>query len=280
MKKIFRTVAFVLALGSLSAGFTACGDDETKDALEDLVSVDEVIDVANFKIKANADGTITFVGDVSSNAKIKTFVLQDQSGKTVYDFVASNDQVKEKLKDIAEDGTVTKEKVFSLKNITSSNIPVDLYTLVIKTKKANTEAALGEVLDYLIGASGSKTGSYLSIVNNDAFDQTAAETEKNAEVIAVSSSDGYTVEGLKRASEAKSDKVVARAGKVALFDATGASATQINKGGVIITESGCICKINELTNTSTGDATVKAVTIKKNDKLGITVDVSGYTFSK
>lgn len=280
MKKIFRTVAFVLALGSLSAGFTACGDDETKDVLEDLVSVDEVIDVANLKIKANSDGTITFVGDVASNAKIKTFVLQDQSGKTVYDFVASNDQVKEKLKEIADDGTVTKEKVFSLKNITSSNIPVDLYTLVIKTKKQSTEAALGEVLDYLIGASGSKTGSYLSIVNNDAFDQTAAETEKNAEVIAVSSSDGYTVEGLKRASEAKSDKVVARAGKVALFDAAGASATQINKGGVIITESGCICKINDLTNTSTGDATVKAVTIKKNDKLGITVDVSGYTFSK
>lgn len=280
MKKIFRTVAFVLALGSLSAGFTACGDDETKDAIEDLVSVDEVIDVANLKIKANSDGTITFVGDVASNAKIKTFVLQDQSGKTVYDFVASNDQVKEKLKEIADDGTVTKEKVFSLKNITSSNIPVDLYTLVIKTKKQSTEAALGEVLDYLIGASGSKTGSYLSIVNNDAFDQTAAETEKNAEVIAVSSSDGYTVEGLKRASEAKSDKVVARAGKVALFDAAGASATQINKGGVIITESGCICKINDLTNTSTGDATVKAVTIKKNDKLGITVDVSGYTFSK
>lgn len=280
MKKIFRTVAFVLALGSLSAGFTSCGDDDTKNAIEDLVSVDEVIDVANLKIKANADGTITFVGDVESNAKIKTFQLIDQSGNVKYDFVASNDQVKEKLKDIAEDGTVTKEKVFSLKNITSDKIAVDLYTLVIKTKKANTEAALGEVLDYTIGASGSKTGSYLSIVNNDAFDQSAAETEKSAEVIAVSSKDGYTVEGLKRASEAKSDKVVARAGKVALFDATGASATQINKGGVIITESGCICKINELTNTSTGDATVKAVTIKKNDKLGITVDVSGYNFSK
>jgi len=282
MKKIFRTVAFVLALGSLSAGFTACGDDDTKNAIEDLVSVDEVIDVANLKIKANADGTITFVGDVESNAKIKTFQLIDQSGNVKYDFLTSNDQVKEKLKDIAEDGTVTKEKVFSLKNITSSNIPVDLYTLVIKTKNTKNpiNAPLGEVLDYTIGASGSETGSYLSIVNNEAFKQGVAETEKSAEVIAVSSKDGYTVEGLKRASEANSDKVRARAGKVALFDATGASATQINKGGVIITESGCICKINELTNTSTGDATVKAVTIKKNDKLGITVDVSGYTFSK
>jgi hypothetical protein len=282
MKKIFRTVAFVLALGSLSAGFTACGDDETKDALEDLVSVDEVIDVANFKIKANADGTITFVGDVSSNAKIKTFVLQDQSGKTVYDFVASNDQVKEKLKDIAEDGTVTKEKVFSLKNITSSNIPVDLYTLVIKTKKANTEKALGEVLEYTIGTGKSSTASYLSVINNKSYKQSDAETDEVVGTIEVIAEGSTSVEGVKRASEAKSSIINSKCGKVALFDADGKAVESgaITAGGVIITKSGCICKIKEIgaTDATSYDAKFSGITIKSVD--GLTVDVSGYTFSK
>ncbi|MBQ3655982.1 MAG: hypothetical protein II956_03920 [Bacteroidales bacterium] len=277
MKKVFKTAAFLLAMGLMTSTFTSCGDDENGN--DDGVSVDEVIDASNFKIKANANGTITFIGDVSSNAKIKTFELQDQSGKAVYNFLESNEQVKEKLKNIAEDGKVTKEKVFSLTNITSSEIPVDLYTLVIKTKatKNPVNAALGETLDYKIGASNSNTGSYLSIVNNEAFNQTAAESDKKAEVIAESSKDGNSVTGLKKASAAKSTKVVANCGKVALFQ-NGAAAETITAGGVIITESGCICKVNTIDNTASGDATVKAVTIKSAS--GLTVDVSGYTFSK
>jgi len=282
MKKIFRTVAFVLALGSLSAGFTSCGDDDTKNAIEDLVSVDEVIDVANFKIKANSDGTITFVGDVSSNAKIKTFQLVDQSGNVKYDFVASNDQVKEKLKEIADDGTVTKEKVFSLKNIESSKIPVDLYTLVIKTKKANTEKALGEVLEYTIGTGKSSTASYLSVINNKSYKQSDAETDEVVGTIEVIAEGSTSVEGVKRASEAKSSIINSKCGQVALFDAAGKAVESgaITAGGVIITKSGCICKIKEIgaTDATSYDAKFSGITIKSVD--GLTVDVSGYTFSK
>jgi len=265
----------LLAMGLMTSTFTSCGED---DGTEEGVSVDEVIDASNFKIKANADGTITFIGDVSSNAKIKTFELQDQSGKAVYNFLEKNEQVKEKLKNIAEDGKVTKEKVFSLTNITSDPIAVDLYTLVIKTKatKNPVNAALGETLDYKIGASNSNTGSYLSIVNNEAFDFETAKT-KACEVIAESSADGNTVTGLKRGSKAKNADVAGKAGKVALFQ-NGAAAETITAGGVIITESGCICKVNTIDNTASGDATVKAVTIKSAS--GLTVDVSGYSFSK
>jgi hypothetical protein len=282
MKKIFRTVAFVLALGSMSAGFTSCGDDDTTDAIEDLVSVDEVIDVANLKIKANADGTITFVGDVSSNAKIKTFQLIDQSGNVEYDFVASNDQVKEKLKEIADDGTVTKEKVFSLKNIESSKIPVDLYTLVIKTKKADTKKALGEVLEYTIGTGKSTTASYLSVINNKSYKQSDAETDEVVGTIEVIAEGSTSVEGVKRASEAKSSIINSKCGKVALFDADGKAVESgaITAGGVIITKSGCICKIKEIgaTDATSYDAKFSGITIKSVD--GLTVDVSGYTFSK
>jgi len=269
----------MLALGALTAGFTACGDDDKKDESGNVVTpdVDEVIDVANFKIKANTNGTVTFVGDVASNAKIKTFQLLYSDGSVAYDFLESNEQVKEKNKVIDENGKVTKEKVFNVTGINSGEINVDVFTLTIKTKKAKTEAKLGEILDYKIGASKSSTGSYLSIVNNEAFTMEDAKSAKQAEVIAVSSDDGYTVEGLKRASKAASAEVAANAGKVALFQ-NGAAAEQIKAGGVIITESGCICKINSLDSDASGDATVKAVTIKSVS--GLTVDVSGYTFSK
>lgn len=265
----------MLALGAMTAGFTACGD-ENENGTEDP-EVDEVIDVANFKIKANKEGTITFVGDVSSNAKIKTFQLVDGSGNVVYDFVKSNEQVKEKLKELDENGKVTKSKIFSLNGIQSDPINVDLYTLVIKTKKANTEAKLGEILDYTIGASKSDAGSYLSIINNKQMTMDVAKTEA-AEVIAVSSADGYSVVGLKRATLAASQEVVANAGKVALFQngtlvptGTKDNPGSIKEGGVILTASGCICKINSFENTSTGDATVKAVTIKSVS--GLTVEV-------
>jgi len=281
MKKIFFSGAaiFMLALGSLTTtvSLSSCSKDDDSTVV-DLVSVDEVIDASNFKIRANSNGTITFIGDVSSNAKIRTFQLQDQSGKAVYDFLESNDQVKEKIKNIADDGKVTKEKIFSLTNITSSEIPVDLYTLVIKTKatKNPVNVALGETLDYKIGASKSNTGSYLSIVNNEAFNMETAKT-KACEIIAESSEDGKTVTGLKRGSKAVNSEIAAKAGKVALFQ-NGSAVESITKGGVIITASGCICKVNDIVNTADGDATVKAVTIKSAS--GLTVDVNGYSFSK
>ncbi len=277
MKRIFRTAIFALALGSMAASFQACTDEEGNSILDE-VSADEVIETAGLKIKANSNGTIQFIGDVSSNAKIKTFELKDASGKVVYDFVASNDQVKDKLKDIAEDGKVTKEKIFSLKDITSDQIPVDLYTLEIKTKKAETKVTLGEVLDYKIGAKESNTGSYLSIVNNEAFNMATAKT-KASEVIAESSADGKSVIGLKNASKAADPNIAAAAGKVALFQ-NGAAADMITEGGVIITASGCICKVNTIQNDASGDATVKAVTIKKTATANFDVDVNGYTFSK
>ena len=270
----------MFALGAMTAGITACGDEEGTNnggGTDDGPDVAEVIDATNFKIKANADGTITFVGDVAANSKIKTFQLTDASGNVVYDFLESNEQVKEKNKVYDENGKATKEKKFNLTGIESSKIAVDLYTLTIKTRKAKAEATLGVVLNYKIGASNSPTGSYLSIVDNEAFEQGDAETTKKAEVIAVSSADGNSVEGLKRASEARSNLVKANAGKVALFQ-DGVAASKITAGGVIITESGCICKVNSIDAEASGDATVKAVTIKTVE--GLTVDVSGYAFSK
>jgi hypothetical protein len=284
MKKIFKMAAFMLALGSMTAGFTSCGEDDgTEDGTNDGPEVDEVIDVANFKIKANTDGTITFVGDVESNAKIKTFELVDASGNVVYDFVKSNEQVKEKLKELDDNGKVTKTKVFSLKNINSDPIPVDLYTLNIKTRKAKTEAKLGEVLDYTIGTGSSTTASYLSVINNKSYNMAAASAADVVGTIEVIAEGSKTVEGVKRASEAKSAAINSKCGKVALFDKDGKAVKSgaISEGGVIITQSGCICKIQSIgaTDASSYDAQFKGITIKSVS--GLTVEVpADITYSK
>lgn len=285
MKKIFRMAAFMLALGSMTAGFTSCGDDDENENGGTTTSVDEVIDVANFKIKANTNGTITFVGDVSSNAKIKTFELQDASGKAVYNFLESNEQVKEKNKVIDENGKVTKEKVFNLTGIESSEIPVDLYTLVIKTKntKKPINAALGEVLDYTIGTGSSKTASYLSVIDNKSYNMDAAKAADVVGTIEVIAEGSTTVEGVKRASEAISSDINKNCGKVALFDKDGKAVESgaISEGGVIITKSGCICKIQSIgaTDASSYDAQFKGITIKSVS--GLTVEVpADITYSK
>lgn len=269
MKKLAKFSAFMVAAMFAATSFTSCEDDETTPE----GSVDEVIDVANFKIKANADGTITFLGDVASNAKIKEFALYKEDGSVAYDFLEQNKQVKEKNQSIDENGKVTKEKVFNLQNI-DATVPVDLYTLKIKTKavKKPIEEKLGEILNYTIGASGSKAGSYLSIKENKHYTLDQAK-QNSVEVVSISSADGKSVTGLKKASAAASDDVKAKAGKVSFYH-NGASVQEVGEGDVIITVSGCICKINSFKTEASGDVTITAVTIKQAEGGSLSVDVS------
>jgi hypothetical protein len=290
MKKIFRMAAFMLALGSMTAGFTSCGDDDETDTDGNgETTFDEVVDATNFKIKANKEGTITFYGSVEANAKIKTFQLLAADGSVAYDFLEKNELVKEKNKVYDENGKATKEKLFKLDNIESEPIPVDLYTLVIKTKntKNPVNTALGEVLEYTIGTGKSTTASYLSVIDNKSYDLATAKTVVDKiEVIAEGSN---SVEGIKRASEAISSDINKSCGKVALFDKDGKAVASgaISAGGVIITESGCICKIKEIgsTDASSYDAKFSGITIKTvkdaNGKVILAVDVpSDITYSK
>lgn len=284
MKKIFRMAAFMLALGSMTAGFTSCGEDDEDGNVADG-SIDEVVDCSGLKIKANADGTITIEGKVEANAKIKEFCLYAEDGKTVkYDFLESSEQVKEKNKVYDEDGKATKEKLFKLENL-NTTVPVDLYVLSIKTKnvKKPVKEQLGEVLEYKIGARESKTGSYLSIVNNEAFALEDAKATKSCEVASLSSEDGKSVTGLKKGSKLLHPDAAANSKKVAFF-VDGKSVDEIAIAdaakAVIITESGCICKINSLEQNADGDATIKAVTIKKGVNNSVAVSVDGFTFSK
>ena len=240
-------------------------------------NIEEQMKFNNLTAKANADGTITIGGSITTNTKLKEFCLYAEDGTTiVYDFLQDNGALKEKNKMLDENGKASKERQFTL-DIASATVPVAIYKLAIKTKKnAAQSETVGEVLDYKIGASKSYIGSYLSIVDNRCYGLEDAKANA-VELIAVSSEDGLSVEGLRKATAAKSPDVAAKAGKVALFQNYAAAKT-ITAGGVIITESGCICKVNSIDNTADGDATVKAVTIKNDGSLK--VDVSSIQFSK
>lgn len=265
MKKLVKFSAFMVAAMFAATSFTSCGEDD-----EDTPSIDEQIKFDGLNVKAQTDGKVLIDGSVTANTKIKSLVLSsDEEGKqVVVDLLKTGDQ--EKVKAI--DSAGTKEKSFTL-SIPTQAVDVQTLFLVGKTKgdkKASSQ--ITETLNYTIGASKSDAGSYLSIIANKQMTQDIAKTS-SAEVIAESSADGYSVEGLKKASAAKDNTIKAKAGKVALYQ-EGTSVQSIKEGGVIITESGAICKVVKFTNTATGDATIEGITMKGGLGAIKSVDVS------
>ena len=89
----------MLALGSMTAGFTSCGeDDETDDqggtttpTAEEQLKLNEIV------ATAQKDGKITIEGTIVANTKIKTFELQDLDGKQLVDLM--DEQSKSKSED-------------------------------------------------------------------------------------------------------------------------------------------------------------------------------------
>lgn len=276
MKKVFKTAAFLLAMGLMTSTFTSCGED---DGTEDGPAVDEVIETGNFKIKANANGTVTFVGDVASNAKIKTFQLQDANGAVKYDFLESNDVVKEKNKVIDENGKVTKEKVFNLKDINSGELPVAIYKLVIKTKAAKTDATIGREFNLTIGTSANDNiGSYVSL--------------STAKVYSLGQLTDY-VKGSQSATKITDEEAVKTIELVYKDGGAFESATEIGnkvvKGAItqkaaiysasktVMTSTGCIATYNFQENSSSNTAELTGIII---DSQTIAVDVTNADWTK
>lgn len=259
----------MFALGSMTAGFTSCGEED-ENGSDVNNNIEEQINFDGLNVKAQTNGQVLIDGKVTANTKIKSLVLSsDEEGKNVIvDLLASGDQTK--AKEINEAGE--KQKTFTL-DIPTAAVDVQTMYLVGKTrgdKKASSQ--ITETLSYTIGASKSDAGSYLSIINKKQMTMDVAKTEA-AEVIAESSADGYSVTGLKKASTAKSADIAAKAGKVALYQ-NGSSVASITEGGVIITESGAICKVVKFNNTASGDATVEGITMKGGLGAIKSVDVS------
>ena len=270
MKKLAKFSAFMVAAMFAATSFTSCGTD---DVVDDLISLDEQIDFTGLNVVAQPDGKVLIDGQIKANTKIKKLVLSRDAGgdDVIVDLLKNGDQ--EKVKALDEQGN---KNVSFTAYIPTVAVEIEEMYIYGKTKGEKKAASkLTETLEYKIGAANSTTSSYLSVIKNKAYNIDGAKANAaDVEVIANSSSDGNTVEGIKRASAAKSSEINSKCGKVALYQ-NGTSASVIKDGGVIVTESGAICKVISIqTESGSTDATFKGITMKNGLVKNVTVDVS------
>lgn len=273
MKKLAKFSAFMVAAMFAATSFTSCGDENETEP----TTIDEQIDFTGLNVVAQPDGKVLIDGKITANTKVKKLVLsRDAEGNDVIvDLLKSGDQ--EKVKALDEEGN--KNVSFSV-DIPTVAVEIENMYIYGKTKGEKKAASqLTETLEYKIGAANSTTCSYLSVIEKQAYNLDGAKANASKiEVVANSSSDGNTVEGIKRASEAKIFKAgganAGQCGKVALYQ-NGASASVITDGGVIVTASGAICKVISIQKESgSTDATFKGITMKNGLVKNVTVDVS------
>jgi hypothetical protein len=290
MKKIFRMAAFMLALGSMTAGFTSCGDDDEK---EDEVLNEELASVVSFdslKAYAQADGKIKIEGFITSDKKLKEFEVLDENDQVVATLGDKNTVTKDK--DVDENGK--KVKYFTM-TVTSDPIPVQILKFRIKAgvKSPKTSGTIGAKFSVTIGSANNTTiGSYLCLAeaaegkNEGVYMRAAAKADPSKiDVIAKSSDDKYDVIGIQRATKANDAEISATAGKTALFDGDGKKIEDDSyvTTGTIITDGpsdACIATV-KVSWPNAGDkssATIEGVVIKNSDILPL--DVTAFSFSK
>jgi len=293
MKKIFRMAAFMLALGSMTAGFTSCGEDDEN---ENITPTDELASFVNFdslKAYAQADGKIKIEGFITSDKKLKEFEVLNEGGEVIATLGDKNAVTKEK--EVDENGK--KVKHFAMA-VTSEPIDVQILQFRIKAgvKSPKVSEKIGAKFSVTIGASKNTTiGSYLCVAeaaegnNGGVYMKPDAEANPSKiDVIAKSSDDKYNVLGIQRATKAQSAGISEGAGKTALFDDKGKKIEDDSYvvAGTIITdgpEDACIAKVTvtpkEAGSAGTdGTALVEGVVIKNSKMLPL--DVKAFSFSK
>lgn len=186
MKNLFlKPMAAMLACSLMATAFTACTEDDDDDTIE----IQEKFNLDYLTAKANNDGTVTISGTVTTNKALAKFILTstnqvDEKGNPIeYDLM--NDVEKEKQD--SEDG-----KVWTA-TLASTNIPVDIYKLEIRTRFGTTKTAtIGHEYSFRAGTSKCDTlGSYLSFSKRTNYlisdvlteDKTATELLDNVEAI-------------------------------------------------------------------------------------------------
>jgi len=265
MKKVFKTAAFLLAMGLMTSTFTSCGEDENDETGTEDGSVEEQMKFNNLTAIANPDGTITIGGSITTNTKLKEFCLYNEDGKTVaYNFLEKNKAVKEKNEVLDENGKASKEKQFTL-NIESATVPVAIYKLAIKTKGSKTQdETIGKTYTFTCGAGkNSSLGSYISFVQGKSFSSGEVKTMTDKVIDLVCQDDGTFQ--VPSASNNKYDCF----GKAVVYNAEGKKVTSAN-AGTIITESGCIATYKaEAAGSSSVDFNISGVVITSEGTLKI-----------
>jgi hypothetical protein len=165
MKKVFKTAAFLLAMGLMTSTFTSCGEDDGNG--DEPVSVAESVKASNIVAVVSKDGKITVKGNVTANTKIKAFGLSStEDGKScdIADFTKSESW--NQIKDKGEDGKEFNAEFSGVK----ADITYPCY-LVIKTKgdKVIHEEITKQATLEVGTGSNQDLGSYVSIKKQKAY---------------------------------------------------------------------------------------------------------------
>ena len=261
-----------LVKGNKKSVTLIAGDSKSETLTIKEFRAEEKVEVENPTIKVNPNGTISINMNITTNSTIKKMLVVDKDGKIWYDFQEQNESGRGLNKTIAND-----RRNYNIKDITLSlstnELPVDYYRITVTTSTGEKASLpIAEEVEYKIGAAKSKIGSYLSISNNKTL-LFAEAKEVGCEVIAQSDESGINVVGLIKGTNAKSSDVAVHSGKVAFFQ-NGSAVATIKEGGVIVTESGVIFRIKQINNTTSGEATIEGVTIKKGLESIQAVDIS------
>lgn len=277
MKKTFLKFAVAtLCCSMIATSFTACTDDTTED---DSAEIAEKFNFDYLTALANNDGTITISGTVTTNKKLKKFTLTsttrfDENNKAIeYDLLDGSEAEKERTED-GKTWTAT---------LSSTNIPVDIYKLEVRTRMAGTKTAtIGENYTFEAGTSkNAELGSYLSFSKKANFSLSALLTEDKKE-----SSDALKyVEAILKddkcadVNNPKVDELYIETIQKAKNNVIKTNAT--NKAHVyddcIITSTDCIAtySIEQLDETDPTHVTISGIVLTSEEGTLMKIDVSG-----
>jgi hypothetical protein len=163
MKKVFKTAAFMLAMGLMTSTFTACGeDDENKDGEGEQGtgsgSFEEVLKSNGIVARAQTSGKVIIDGSITSNKKIKWFGLSSSADKEC-DVKNWSEAAQEKTKDKEEGKSFT--ITLSGEEVSMSDFPC---FLTIKTDGKKVYEKVGEDFSIEMGDANNLTkGSYASL---------------------------------------------------------------------------------------------------------------------
>ncbi len=238
---------------------TACEDDD-----DDSAEIAEQFDLTSLTAAANNDGTITISGSVTTNKKLKKFELTGTDG-TTYDLLEGDDV--ESAREETEDGKAW------VATLSSTSIPVQIYTLDVRTRMGTTKTAtIGKTYTFNCGTSNSEVGSYMSLTNQQSYQLSDFCDTSTSPVT------------LTDATIAASIEVILQ-DDFTLKSATGANASAVknNCAASNIYENCVIASTNliatySIEKTGTYEATISGVVLTSNDDDLLKIDVSSEDF--
>lgn len=267
MKKVFKTAAFLLAMGLMTSTFTSCGeDDENKDGEGEQGtgsgSFEEVLKSNGIVARAQTSGKVIIDGSITSNKKIKWFGLSSSADKEC-DVKDWSKAAQEKTKDKEEGKSFT--ITLSGEEVSMSDFPC---FLTIKTDGKKVYEKVGEDFEFKLGDKNSPVASYGSLKDNttyklaDFWDGTKITDVEKFKALDVVLKDGKYLKPISEATfyqtaKSKNDPALAEGTKSFIGD------------GTIISANNIIARVGEGSAEEAADGS-KTVTFK-----GVAVGVKG-----